>query len=181
MTVTATGGVAPFSGEAVEATIAVNELRDAPVLVTSYDAVLTAIEEDFAEMSIVGDTVATLLPSGAITDIAGNPMTAAIAVTGVDDENGTWQFKLAGGTWETIETASHEPVSDEESLLLGPSDSVRFVPDADFSGAATFAYRAWDQTSGDQTGESASTTRQRRRDVLQCGAGHRHDHGQRRQ
>ncbi|MGD9857953.1 MAG: GEVED domain-containing protein, partial [Planctomycetaceae bacterium] len=77
----------------------------------------------------------------------------AIAVIGVDDSNGAWQYSTDGGSnW--IAFGSATPAS---ARLLGPSEQIRFVPDPGFSGTATFTFRAWDQTSG-TAGGTADTT-----------------------
>ncbi len=77
----------------------------------------------------------------------------AIAVTGVDDTNGTWQYSTDGGTnW--LAFSGPAPAA---ARLLGPTEQVRFVPDPGFSGNAEFTFLAWDQTSG-TAGGMADTT-----------------------
>lgn len=67
-------------------------------------ATLTAINEDVANASNLGTTVADLLAS-VITDT--NPNPSGLAITGVDNSNGTWQYSLNGGTsWTDITTVS---------------------------------------------------------------------------
>ena len=69
-----------------------------------------------------------------------------IAVTAVDNSNGTWQYSTDdGSTWADVGT-----VSDNSALLLRAVDRLRFVPDALNADSATVTYRAWDQTSGTQ-------------------------------
>ena len=85
-----------------------------------------------------------------------------IAITGVNDSNGTWEYSLnAGATWTAIPTgAAANAVSEQNALLLEASanDELRFVPSSAFDsqtvptsgvlGSSTFTYRAWNLTSG---------------------------------
>jgi hypothetical protein len=98
--------------------------------------------------SIIGNTV---------TDVDG-PELQAIAVTQViagDSPGGTWQYSLNGGdTWTDIGDPSRS-----SSLLLGPTDVIRFVPNPGFSGGSAYiSFRAWDQSDGSAPGSVADTT-----------------------
>jgi len=64
--------------------------------------------------------------------------------------NGTWQYSTDGTTW-----VSFGAVSSSNALLLTSSAQVRYVPDGQNGETASFAFRAWDQTSGTA---STSTT-----------------------
>ena len=79
-----------------------------------------------------------------------------LAVTGVDDTNGTWQYSTDGGTsW-----LAFGAVSDNAAVLLDTAAKVRFVPDADYTGTAgDVPFRAWDRTAGanGDTGVDVST------------------------
>ncbi|MEO8004092.1 MAG: DUF4347 domain-containing protein [Betaproteobacteria bacterium] len=97
-----------------------------------------------------GTTVATLI-AGHVTDPDVGALTG-IAVTAVDNTNGSWQYSInAGGTWSAFSSPS-----DTNALLLRSSDLVRFVPNADWNGTVAngLTFRAWDQT----TGTAGSTT-----------------------
>ena len=122
-------------------TIAITGTNDAPVM--SSDArSLTAISEDATGNG--GDTVAAILASaGTGTDADGNSL--GIAITAVDNRNGTWEYKSGAGSWTAI-----TGVSGSAALLLANTDRVRFVPNADYNGSATggITFKAWDQTSG---------------------------------
>ena len=130
---TGTGGGTDFDD-----TVAIY-INDAPALVTSYDAILPAINED--ETDPDGALVGTFVPaSTAVIDNNGD--TCGVAITVVDDTNGEWQYSTdVGGTWTAIGA-----VSDVSALLLRPTDMVRFVPDDDFNGDVTITYRGWDRT-----------------------------------
>ena len=132
--------------------IVVNAVNDAPVLDNAGQNTLTAIDEDNFNSS--GDTVASIIASAgnpdAITD-ADVDAVEGIAIYAADSTNGTWEYLSNDGiTWTGFGTPSATA-----ALLLTEETLVRFVPDADFNGDATFSYQAWDQTTGDQ-GDSIS-------------------------
>ena len=109
------------------------------------DLILTDINED--DVTSAGDTVASIVGSGGgdrITD-ADIGAVEGIAVTGVDNTNGQWQYDAnADGTW-----VAFGAVSDNSSVLLDAGAKIRFVPNADYNGSAgNITFRAWDQTSG---------------------------------
>src|SRR5262249_39500708 len=69
-----------------------------------------------------------------------------IAVTGVDNTNGTWQFSRDGGvTWTNFGSPSNTAALVLESTN---KNRIRFVPNANYFGSAGFTFRAWDLTSG---------------------------------
>lgn len=130
--------------------VTVDNVNDAPVLNVAGAPTLTAIAEDSAAPA--GDTVAQIVIDGSISDADG-PVAEAIAVTLVDDANGSWEYSTDGGaTFNAI-----APVSSNSALLLDAAAKIRFVPDADYNGTATFAYKAWDQSSG-ASGDSGVDT-----------------------
>ncbi|WP_349369674.1 DUF4347 domain-containing protein [Salinarimonas sp.] len=124
--------------------------NDPPVLDDTGTPTLTPISED--PSANPGTSVADIVVNGSITDPDGTAA-EAIAIFGVDDANGTWEFSINGGAnWTTI-----AGVSATNALTLAPTALVRFVPNADFNGTATFAFRAWDQSTG-TNGGTADTT-----------------------
>jgi Domain of unknown function (DUF4347)/FG-GAP-like repeat len=86
----------------------------APILNNSGTPILPAIASGTAATSITGITVSDLLSQLAapISDADGDPK--AIAITGVDNTNGTWQYSTNGTTWNPITTTS-----DANATLLG--------------------------------------------------------------
>ncbi|HUI93900.1 MAG TPA: immunoglobulin domain-containing protein [Chitinivibrionales bacterium] len=79
-----------------------------------------------------------------------------IAVTGADNTNGAWQYSLTnpGTNWTPVGT-----VSDLSATLLDSSAMVRFVPNATYTGPATFIFRAWnhvDNKANGATGQSVT-------------------------
>jgi hypothetical protein len=121
--------------------VSTNVINDAPVLNVTPSPTLAPIVANSADPA--GSTVAQIIVDGSITDPDG-PAVEAMAVTGVDDSNGSWEYSLDGGaSWNPVGA-----VSDNAALLLDASAKLRFVPDPGFAGSATFTFRAWDQTSG---------------------------------
>ncbi len=150
------------SGDVALGTVNVDitAVNDAPVLDNAQSPTLTAIDEDAgdddgsgadgdddatANANNTGDTVASIVVDSSITDADGSAV-EAIAVTAVDNVNGTWQFSTDGGTnWTSINAGT---TTDNNALLLDSTDMLRFVPGADYSGSSTITFRAWDTTSG---------------------------------
>ncbi|HTT38056.1 MAG TPA: cadherin-like domain-containing protein, partial [Burkholderiales bacterium] len=141
VTITASGGGVFFQRYAH---------NQAPVLSGANN--LTAINED--PSSNPGTLVSSLI-SGKVSD----PDTGAlsgIAVTLVDNTNGTWQYSTNGGsTW----TAFGTPSNSAALLLAADANTyVRFVPNANWNGTVSgLTFRAWDQTSG-TAGSTYDTT-----------------------
>lgn len=150
-TFTLTANDGDGSGDVVVGTVNadVTEANDAPVLNPAFTPVLTAISEDIADGSNTGDLVSDIVANGSITDIDGSPV-EAIAVTAVDNSNGTWQFSTDGGTnWTPIAEGT---TSDSNALLLDSTDMLRFVPGGNYSGSSSITFRAWDKTGLETAG-----------------------------
>jgi subtilisin-like proprotein convertase family protein len=124
----------------------------APVL-TSNSATFPSILEE--QNPILGASLVTwlsTLPANFITDqndtaYASGVAPRGIAVTGVDNTNGTWQFSTDGGaTWVPFGAVS---AAAARLLEVKASNLIRFLPTSpNFVGFATFTFRAWDLTSG---------------------------------
>ncbi|MEM9771286.1 MAG: DUF4347 domain-containing protein, partial [Cyanobacteria bacterium P01_D01_bin.73] len=96
-------------------------------------------------VSAAGTPIADFITNGSITDPNNASAPEAIAITGIDNTLGTWQFSINnGGTWTAIPTT----VSDALAVLLDADDRVRLVPNANVSGGSSIRFRAWDQTAG---------------------------------
>ena len=137
--VTATDG----SGASATATfqLSVDNVNDAPVVNVAASPMLTTIAANSVDPA--GDSIADIIADGSITDPDGGAV-EAIALTGVDNSHGTWEFSLDdGGSWSAVGA-----VSDNAALLLDASARLRFIPDPGYAGSATFTFRAWDQTTG---------------------------------
>ena len=114
---------------------------------------LGAIAEDASSNS--GILVSALI-AGRMSD-ADAAAQGGIAVVGVDDTHGTWQYSLNGGaSWSNFGS----PTSASARLLNADADNrVRFVPDANWHGSVDdgITFRGWDRTSG-FSGFTANTT-----------------------
>ncbi len=119
-------------------TFNVTALNDAPVVGTVGS--LDAIDED--NFSSTGTLVSAIM-AGGVTDVDAGA-TLGIAVTAVNNTNGTWQYQLDGETtWQNFGTPS-----DGDARLLAADARIRFVPAANFHGTASMSFRGWDMTSG---------------------------------
>ncbi len=140
--VSTNGGATAFSSATAAADLTVTPLNDAPVLSGANN--LTSVIEDDGDPP--GDLVSALI-SGQMTDVDAGAQ-RGIAVTGVDDTNGTWEYSTNGGAnWTALGTVSD---SDATLLAANATTRVRFVPDADFDGSVSpgLTFRGWDRTSG---------------------------------
>jgi VCBS repeat-containing protein len=144
VTLTVNDGIADSA--VVRIGISVVAANDAPVLAGAND--LAPIDEDLTSND--GTLVSTLI-AGHVSDADGTP-NIGIAVTGVSNSNGTWQYTTnlnagGGATW----TAFGSPSDASARLLAANADTaVRFVPAPNWNGAtgAGLTFRAWDQTFG---------------------------------
>jgi hypothetical protein len=138
--------------------LTVNSQNDAPVLDNTGDMSLDAIDEDIDPSANTGNTVDDIIASAGgdrITDVDTGAV-EGIAITGIDNTNGVWQFSTnTGGSWTNISPST----ATDNALLLGSTDLVRFLPDTDYHGTVDpgITFRAWDQTSG-SAGDYADTS-----------------------
>ncbi|MBX3475491.1 MAG: tandem-95 repeat protein [Planctomycetes bacterium] len=119
-------------------TINVSAVNDSPVLNAASYSFNSQLEDDTAQ---IGDDIDL---SGDVTDVDG-PGTG-LAVYGADNTNGQWEFTLSGGAPWTALTG----LSPATARLIpsGALTRIRFVPAADFFGAAAIQFRAWDKSTG---------------------------------
>ncbi len=127
----------------------------APTFVDGATFELPPVAEDTADPA--GTTVDALLDdSGSYLyeDLDGD--VCGIAITAIDNTNGTWQYKIGAGAWTAIPT----DVADATALLLAETDSVRFVPTADYAGTVAdgLTFRLWDQSDGESAGTQVDTS-----------------------
>ncbi|MBV5299589.1 MAG: VCBS domain-containing protein, partial [Rhodoferax sp.] len=138
-------------GDTGHSYINLTAVNDAPVLANGTPT-LTAVAEDVTDVANAGDTVASLINDGRITDpdLSSN-VPEAIAVSAVVNTNGTWQYKLASGVW----TAFDFTANTGKALLLDSADSIRFMPNADWNGSVAngVTFYAWDKTSSAVAGD----------------------------
>ena len=150
--VTTNGGTSAFSSQTDTVEITITNVNDAPVIATSGSLTLTSILEDTTAPA--GLTISSMISTanaGKITDGDNDP--DGIAIYGVDS-NGTWQYNLTGsGTWIGLSA-----VSAGAARLLDADATLRFIPQADFTGNASLNFRAWDATNGTNGGTASVTT-----------------------
>ena len=134
------GGSTPFSDQAVTLGITVTAVNDAPV--ASGSATLAAIDEDNA--SAPGNTIGHLF-GGGFSDAADNQTAAAadgshantfagIAISDYtpNTAKGHWEYATAGSNWVVLGAASATA-----AITLSADVALRFVPAANYNGAAT--------------------------------------------
>ena len=111
-------------------------MNDSPVVDPVADFVLPSVLVNTTFPS--SGTVASWL-NGGITDVDSGAK-SGIAVIGLTG-NGTWWFNT--GSWWSM-----SPVNSMFAVLLRDTDRIAFTPAAGWTGAASFTFRAWDQTTG---------------------------------
>ncbi|MEQ1826615.1 MAG: right-handed parallel beta-helix repeat-containing protein [Pirellula sp.] len=115
----------------------------APILVGDYS--FASIDEDIAIAANLGTLVSSVL-AGRWSDADGP--SSGIAISGVDNSNGVWQYTLDGTAYSSISPS----LAGGSLLLLGSTTTarIRFLPNANYFGnAGGISYRAWDRA--DQT------------------------------
>lgn len=129
-------------------TLAINAVNDAPVLDSSGEMSLVSINED--DVTSNGNSVGRIIESAEmegqdrITDVDAGAV-EGFAVIEAASGNGEWQYSLnAGASWQPFGA-----VSNTSAVLLDEVARIRFVPLPGFHGPASFTFRAWDQTSGE--------------------------------
>ena len=146
-------------------------LNNAPVLDDSESPVLSSIDEDVADGSNGGTTIASIVVDGSITDPDGLAV-EAIVVTSVNNTNGNWQYSLDNGTsWNnfSVTNGSSVDISSAARLLdgslTGPNTHlIRFQPGSNYNGTSTITFEAWDRSAGtaggtlDASGAGGGTT-----------------------
>jgi hypothetical protein len=120
-----------------------------PPVLADGDPTLPSVSSAAARPG-TGAPVRTLLGS-AISDTPRSMR--GIAVTGLDNANGVWQYSLGGNKWVNIGTAT--PAA---AVLLADSSRIRFVPFAGLAGTATIRYKAWDRSAGQPGDLGVDTT-----------------------
>jgi uncharacterized repeat protein (TIGR01451 family) len=138
----------------VAVTLTVVPVNDAPVVAAEAALTMTDVAEDAVDPP--GDSVSALWASGGagvVSDVDGDTDPGA-ALVAVDGANGVWEWSADGGdAWAAVPA-----VSEASALLLGADALLRFVPGADFDGAATATLRAWDGSAGAAGDEGVDVT-----------------------
>jgi uncharacterized repeat protein (TIGR01451 family) len=138
--------------------IIVNPVNDAPVLDNSGHMALAPINQD--ETDNAGTLVSYLIAGAGgdrITDVDAYAL-EGIAVTGVDNSNGDWQYSVVSNTtWLSFGSPS---AGAARLLAVDDYTRLRFVPTAGYTGTVNpgLTFRAWDQTNGSIGGTIDTTT-----------------------
>ena len=136
------GADSAFSSASASSSIVVTAVNDAPVLAGANN--LAGIAEDASGNT---GTLVSAIIAGQVRDPDAVPL-GGVAVVGVDNSNGNWQFSLdSGASWMDFGSASD---ASARLLAADAATRVRLVPDSNWSGsfATGLTLRAWDQTSG---------------------------------
>ena len=151
------------NSQTISQTVSIIAVNDRPVL-SDLNYTLTSISED--HYTSAGDTISNLLSISGISDPDGSPVTA-IVVTSVDNSAGVWQYSFDNGvSWINFTPLSNEMVYlNTNARLLGNTQTIRFVPDANFNGTSFFTFRLWDKTFNVE-GESVSLTKVTQMDMF---------------
>ncbi len=86
-----------------------------------------------------GTLIGDILGTGFIDDQA---VLKGMAVTEVDNSNGTWQYTLDGTTWQAFGNPSN---ASARLLAADGVTRIRFVPNSGYVGTPGLKFRAWDQ------------------------------------
>ncbi|MFO0841893.1 MAG: tandem-95 repeat protein [Gemmataceae bacterium] len=131
----------------------------APVLTAGTGAFPAILEDNNPNQGSTLDAFLANNP-GLVTDAndppyqppAGRTAPRGIAVTGVDNTFGVWEYTLDGGaTWLNFNAVTAPSDSTARLLEANPNTRIRFLPRANYNsnfGLAAFSFRAWDLTSG---------------------------------
>ena len=139
-----------FGLEIATIDIAVLPVNDAPLLPNDTILMLLSILED--ETDNYGNDVSDL--TDIVTDVDSSDTSFGVAIVLADEENGQWEISTdAGSSWSPIINICPYNAAVLSSEPFG-ENRVRFVPNQDFNGEASFVFLAWDLTSSDlQSGE----------------------------
>jgi hypothetical protein len=135
------GPAGTFSTERDLAFALIGAVNDRPVLDPGGVTRLPPVAPGETEPS--GTAVSALLGLAATDADPGSALGVALTAAASSKRGGgAWQYRLGSVPWQPVGA-----VSARAALLLGPADSVRFVPAAGFAGTASLTYKAWDQSA----------------------------------
>ena len=121
-------------------------VNNAPVLNATNSPTLTGIAEDVVNADNTGTSVPNIV-TDSITDADGTAV-KAIAVTAVDNTNGTWQYSTDNGTnWTAFGSVSTRTARLLDGTLTG-NDTEIPSPTVNYNGSANITFRAWDKATG---------------------------------
>jgi len=142
------GGSTAFSSSTATASLLVSPVNDAPSIITA-SVWMSPTNEDTPTASL---SISDLLGALNRTDVD-NGALSGVAITSATS-NGNWQYSNDGGaSW-----ADFGSVSDSAALLLDSSALIRYQPDGIHGETASFALKAWDQSSGTASTNAVRST-----------------------
>jgi hypothetical protein len=160
----------PFHPGIVMITVSVTDLGG---LFSSQTFKLTILHVNHAPILAGGSPTLSSIPAnsgtgafnpGTLVSSFANPLitehdlldSKGIAIIGVNSANGAWRFSIDNGAnWQVI-----SPLTSNGNATVLTSNAltrVQFVPNTNFAGTATMAFRAWDGTDGNPSGTSGVT------------------------
>ena len=120
-------------------------INDAPQFAVGMPNPLPSISANNQDSN--GSKIKDILGGGSLIIDVDDSSQEGIAVIGVGDSNGDWQYRLEGdASWFNFGT-----IEDNQALLLRDDDRIRFVPSNNFSDDPTvgiISFLAWDRTVG---------------------------------
>jgi hypothetical protein len=141
---------ATIRGQVFNGIIQVVVANNAPVLNITGSPKLNTIIED--PTSNAGTLVSTILSSvvglDMITDVDTTD-SEGIAVVGLSNMNGRWQYTTNGSTWRDFGAVT---ASSSRLLASDTRTRIRFVPNANYNGLERITFRAWDRKTGTNGG-----------------------------
>lgn len=155
------GGEDGVTPQAFSFTINIDAVNDAPTLTAGDFSMVDVVVNN---INPSGETVATILASS-----SGNPIEdqdagdiLGMAVIGVDNTNGDWQYSLNdGSTWASFSSVgvSTSGTDETNALALDETVRIRFVPVMGYTGSAgDLTFRAWDQSDTTLSGATVDAT-----------------------
>ena len=125
----------------------ITPVNDAPLL-SNITVNLTQIKEDNRNSD--GDDITRLVAG--VSDIDANDTSFGVAIVGVNDSNGMWQFSTDSGlSWTSLVSISYSNALVLSSQPVG-QNKLRFWPNQDYNGYSDVVFVAWDLTSGPADG-----------------------------
>ena len=158
------GGSTAFSEISSIGIVSINNINDAPTIESSQTISLNSIsEDDFTNSgtSVIDLLVQANLSYGDVDQFVnlnqyqGIDENKGMAIISIEEENGNWEYSSdSGSSWQSIGI-----ISEVSALLLSQTDLLRFIPNANYNGTASFEFRAWDQSdNSNDTSNNGGTT-----------------------
>jgi len=134
------------------ATVHMFNLNNPPHIDMDAPVQSPVIPEEVPLSANAGVSIAELVSGGMLTD-PDREAVFGVAVIGVDETHGQWQYKIADGNdWQPVD-GSWTSVANALLLNASTTSMLRFLPNFNFDGTAGVTFVAWDQTDGRRDGD----------------------------